>query len=121
MREGTPYHRGWYQDRFAPKCGVCCQFIGETGGRRGIAGGSVRFMTHPYWGTVFCPEHELDGTRRCDGCDRMEARGGRVAVGPDVRERGAGGGGERRGRERDEDGVGHRLVSVSVDAMRAVE
>jgi hypothetical protein len=42
-------------------------------------------------------------------------------VGPDVRERGAGGGGERRGRERDEDGVGHRLVSVSVDAMRAVE
>ena len=51
----------------------------------------------------------------------MEARGGRGAVGPDVRERGAGGGGERRGRERDEDGVGHRLVSVSVDAMRAVE
>ena len=77
VREGTPYHRGCYQDRFAPKCGVCCQFIGETGGRRGIAGGSVRFMTHPYWGTVFCPEHELDGTRRCDGCDRMEARGGR--------------------------------------------
>ena len=82
VREGTPYHRGCYQDRFAPKCGVCCQFIGETGGRRGIAGGSVRFMTHPYWGTVFCPEHELDGTRRCDGCDRMEARGGRgVAAG----------------------------------------
>jgi hypothetical protein len=56
-----------------------------------------------------------------EGGDAVEARGGRVTVGPDVRERGAGGGGERRGRERDEDGVGHRLFSVSVDAMRAVE
>ena len=56
-----------------------------------------------------------------EGGDAVESRGGWVTVGPDVRERGAGGGGERRGRERDEDGVGHRLVSVSVDAMRAVE
>jgi hypothetical protein len=37
---------------------------------------SVRFMTHPYWGTVYCPAHEADGTRRCDGCDRLEAHHG---------------------------------------------
>jgi hypothetical protein len=27
----------------------------------------VRFCTHPFWGTVYCPRHEEDGTRRCDG------------------------------------------------------
>lgn len=44
---------------------------------------SVRLMTHPYWGTVYCPEHEEDATRRCDGCDRLEARGGGGAAGAD--------------------------------------
>ena len=85
-RDGAPFHRSCYREKFAPRCGVCDEFIGGTGGSRAAnaneAGGSVRFMTHPYWGTVFCPEHEFDGTRRCDGCDRMEARGGRgVATG----------------------------------------
>ena len=95
-RDGAPYHRSCYRERFAPRCGVCDRFIGSStaGGTAGggggtpandaneAVGGSVRFMTHPYWGTVFCPEHEFDGTRRCDGCDRMEARGGRgVATG----------------------------------------
>ena len=76
-RDGAPFHRSCYREKFAPRCGVCDEFIGSsTGGTNEVGGTSVRFMTHPYWGTVFCPEHEFDGTRRCDGCDRMEARGG---------------------------------------------
>ena len=83
-RDGAPFHRSCYREKFAPRCGVCDEFIGSsTGGTNEVGGTSVRFMTHPYWGTVFCPEHEFDGTRRCaDGCDRMEARGGKgVATG----------------------------------------
>ena len=43
----------------------------------------IRWLTHPYWGTAYCPKHETDGTRRCDGCDRVEPRrnGGRRSRG----------------------------------------
>ena len=55
-RDGAPFHRSCYREKFAPRCGVCDEFIGGTGGSRAAnaneAGGSVRFMTHPYWGTA---------------------------------------------------------------------
>ena len=78
VKDGVAYHRGCYRASFHPRCGVCAQMIAED-----PADASVRFMTHPYWGTVYCPEHEQDGTRRCDGCDRLESRDGRGAAGAD--------------------------------------
>ena len=42
----------------------------------------IRWLTHPYWGTAYCPKHETDGTRRCDGCDRVEPRRNRGGVDP---------------------------------------
>lgn len=69
MKDGaTPYHVECYRERFHPKCCVCRERIACD------ARGTVRWLTQPYWDTPYCPEHERDGTRRCDGCERMEPR-----------------------------------------------
>jgi len=68
-RDGVAYHKSCFRELFHPKCVVCDVFIPAD------RSGSVKFLTHPYWGDVFCPTHDDDGTRRCDGCDRLERRG----------------------------------------------
>ena len=89
VKDGRPYHQSCYREKFHPRCTVCACKIAED-----PSNGSVRFMTHPYWGTPYCPGHDVDGTRRCDGCDRLEARGGRGAAGVGGNTGEGGGGGE---------------------------
>ena len=70
-KDGRPYHAACHRARFVPECGVCGERVDADAAPRG---GMIRWLTHPYWGTAYCPKHETDGTRRCDGCDRVEPR-----------------------------------------------
>lgn len=78
MKDGRPFHVACYRDRFHPRCSVCREkipFEGQAayaeGG--GSNGGVVRWISHPYWcDATYCPAHERDGTKKCDGCERME-------------------------------------------------
>lgn len=70
-KDGRPYHVECHRSRFVPECEVCGERVDADAAP---GGGMVRWLTHPYWGTAYCPKHETDGTRRCDGCDRVEPR-----------------------------------------------
>lgn len=72
IKDGVPYHTDCYCERFHPRCTVCAEKIPfEGGGTEGV----VRWLSHPYWCDVtYCPSHQLDGTRKCDGCERVEPR-----------------------------------------------
>ena len=83
MKDGRPFHARCYRDRFHPKCTVCFEKIPFEGQERYVPGGMndmtssgvVKWMSHPYWcDATYCPRHERDGTRKCDGCERMEPR-----------------------------------------------
>ncbi len=63
------YHARCYAERCRPKCAVCSSFIPSSGGY-------VRYNTNSFWGEMYCPEHAVDGTAKCDGCGRYEKRGG---------------------------------------------
>ena len=78
VKDGRPFHVACYRDRFHPRCSVCREKIPFEGqdvytdaGRPN--GGVVRWISHPYWSdATYCPAHERDGTKKCDGCERME-------------------------------------------------
>jgi len=83
MKDGRPFHVRCYRDRFHPKCTVCFKKIPFEGQERYVPGGMndmtssgvVKWISHPYWcDATYCPRHENDGTRKCDGCERMEPR-----------------------------------------------
>jgi hypothetical protein len=81
VKDGFPYHADCYRERFHPRCSVCAEKIPwETGSANDKAGpssgvGVVRWLSHPYWcDSQYCPAHEFDGTKKCDGCERIEAR-----------------------------------------------
>ena len=98
MKDGRPFHVKCYRDRFHPRCSVCFEkipFEGQdrySGGHGDVnASGVVKWISHPYWcDATYCPRHERDGTRKCDGCERMEttdaaAEGASFAELPDGR------------------------------------
>lgn len=69
MKDGMPYHTTCYAERYHPRCTVCCEKIPAEGNGR-----VVRWLTHPYWSNAtYCPKHEHDGTKKCDGCERVES------------------------------------------------
>jgi hypothetical protein len=80
MKDGRPFHVRCYRDRFHPRCSVCFEKIPFEGQDRYSGGhgdmtssGVVKWISHPYWcDATYCPRHERDGTRKCDGCERME-------------------------------------------------
>jgi hypothetical protein len=80
MKDGRPFHVRCYRDRFHPRCTVCFEKIPFEGQDRYSGGhgdmtssGVVKWISHPYWcDATYCPRHERDGTRKCDGCERME-------------------------------------------------
>jgi hypothetical protein len=76
-KDGRPFHVRCYRDRFHPRCSVCFELIPFEGQDSYIqsSGGVVRWISHPYWcDATYCPKHERDGTKKCDGCERMEPR-----------------------------------------------
>lgn len=34
--------------------------------------GMIEWRCHPFWGTKYCPAHEVDQTARCSSCERMQ-------------------------------------------------
>ena len=79
-KDGRPFHARCYRDRFHPRCSVCFELIPFEGQDSysyfsKSSGGVVRWISHPYWcDATYCPKHERDGTKKCDGCERMEPR-----------------------------------------------
>jgi len=77
-KDGRPFHVRCYRDRFHPRCSVCFELIpfeGQDSYSIQSSGGVVRWISHPYWcDATYCPKHERDGTKKCDGCERMEPR-----------------------------------------------
>ncbi|CAM6085432.1 unnamed protein product [Calypogeia fissa] len=64
-----PYHKPCYQKKFDPLCEVCHEYIPIN-----ESSGMIQWRFHPYWGTKYCPAHEMDLTARCVSCERMQPR-----------------------------------------------
>jgi len=63
-----PCHEACFRNAFHPRCAVCCDLIPQA------ADGTVSFGLSSVYGDKYCPRHASDGTPRCFGCERLEAR-----------------------------------------------
>ncbi|XP_073010810.1 protein DA1-related 1-like [Typha latifolia] len=68
VHNDRPYHTSCYKELYHPKCDVCEQFIPMN------TEGLIECWAHPFWRIQYCPSHEMDGTRKCCSCERMERR-----------------------------------------------
>jgi hypothetical protein len=64
----APCHAACHKAAHHPRCAVCHDFIPAR------PDGSIPYNITPVWEERWCPAHAADGTRRCCGCERMEAR-----------------------------------------------
>ncbi|GBG60971.1 hypothetical protein CBR_g18569 [Chara braunii] len=73
VANGDPYHTECHKRLFQPKCHVCKNYIPAN------MYGLIEYRSHPFWSDKYCPSHENDGTPRCCGCERLEARDAQFA------------------------------------------
>eukprot|EP00850_Spirogloea_muscicola_P022154 SM000279S10400 [mRNA] locus=s279:93578:98226:- [translate_table: standard] len=78
-----PYHPSCHQELFHPRCHVCHDYVSSSKVKAKYLedpsipprNGVIEYRASPFWGERYCPGHESDGTPRCAGCSRLEARG----------------------------------------------
>lgn len=63
-----PCHEACFRNAFHPRCAVCCDLLPQA------ADGTVSYGLTSVYGDKYCPQHSSDGTPRCFGCERLEAR-----------------------------------------------